>query len=258
MLTNEESFKSVDEALQEIGLSELERKLYSLSLRLGPSRLSTLATNLGVSRPNIYKIIAGLEERGLAQFSKVIPRKKTFMVEPPGVVADALRAHKRRVDSLESILTGHLPALLTQYQQGELPTKTRIVQGKQQFVDAIVKPFSEVKEEFCYFGSLDPFISFITPEYARTTRLQRIKRNVRIRALVPESELAHTFRNEDARELRTTRFLKPMSPFETSFYIFGRTVLLLQPTAALAVVVEDEYLARMFQAIFDALWEQAE
>jgi len=83
--------QSVYNALKELGLSEFEIKLYTVSLLLGPSSLSAIATHLGISRPNVYKIIKGLELHGLVKFSERKKYTRTFMVESPTTVLEKLR-----------------------------------------------------------------------------------------------------------------------------------------------------------------------
>lgn len=82
-----------------------------------------------------------------------------------------------------------------------------------------------------------------------------MKMNVGIRALLLQSEDAQTLKANDAAELRQTRILSVANPFASSFQLFAKRIILWQPKAPLAVLIEDEYLAAMFKEIFEKLWE---
>jgi hypothetical protein len=41
----------------------------------------------------------------------------------------------------------------------------------------------------------------------------------------------------------------------TAFQLFGKKMILWQPEAPLAILIEDEYLISMFRTIFYSLWE---
>src|SRR3989344_8679039 len=71
--------KSLYTSLKELGLLESEANLYLTSLKLGPATIASLATNLGIPRPNVYKAISGLEKHGLAKFSKKKRYARTFV-----------------------------------------------------------------------------------------------------------------------------------------------------------------------------------
>jgi hypothetical protein len=54
--------------------------------------------------------------------------------------------------------------------------------------------------------------------------------------------------------MRETRILQGGAPFATSFQLFANKVLIWQPKAPLAVLIEDEYIVQMLRSIFYLLW----
>lgn len=46
-------------------------------------------------------------------------------------------------------------------------------------------------------------------------------------------------------------------PFQTAFQLFGNKVIIWQPKAPLAVLIEDEYIVQMLKSIFFIMWEKA-
>ncbi len=155
-----ERISPIYQALEELGVSELERKLYTISLSLGPTSISTLAERMGISRPNIYKLIKGLENRGLA----ALPaggKLKRFSVASPTVVAELLEKKQRKDKELKQEFSSLLPDLLSKYKRGDLPSNVRIYQGRGQYLGAFFGMLDEGKDSLDFFGAVDDFLNLI-------------------------------------------------------------------------------------------------
>jgi len=249
--TNESLYKS----LNELGLTDHEQRLYALSLQLGPVSIAVLAEHLQIPRSNVYKVIAGLAKHGLAQFSGRQRYSKTFMVESPTVVGEQLRKKREAVAAVDQAFASDLPNLLALYKQGELPTKIKIVQGHKQFVAAFRQVAEEAKGSMCFFGAFGEFIKFITPGVAVERIDRRVERGIPVRALMLPDDTAREVTLKNKEQLRETRYLKTKNPFITSFHLSANKVFLWQTKTPVALIIEDEYLVRMLQSMFDILWD---
>lgn len=247
---------ALERALAELGLTAHEKRLYLVSLALGSASISTLAEHLGLSRPNVYKVIAGLTKRGLAQFSGGKTKyAKAFVVESPSTVHQLLRKKQEEVSSLDMALTADLPGLIGLYEQGSRPAKVRVLQGKKEFLEAYVRVFEEAEDSIRFFGAIDKFLETIGSEFGDVRIRRRVERNVPLRALALPSSEADAMRAKDAENLRTTRILSGASPFTSSFYLFADKVVFWQPESPSAILVEDRSLATMLGSMYDLLWE---
>lgn len=255
MSIQKEVKQNIYTSLKELDLTDNEIKLYTLSLSLGPTTISKLAEHLSISRPNIYKIIEGLERNGLAKFSERKRFARTFMVSSPTVVLDLLRKKKKALARLDENITQAMPQLLSFYHQGELPTSIRIIQGKEQFLDVFRNIIDEAQDVSEFFGSVKDFIGFISWAEERQWIKDRIKKNIKIKALLLPSQDADELKASDDKELRETRILKAKSPFATSFQLFANKVVIWQPKGALAVLIVDEYIVEMLRSVFYTLWD---
>lgn len=242
-------------ALDELGLTEYEKKLYILSLTLGPTPVSAFAKQLGVSRPNAYKVILGLEKHGLALFSGQNSRRRTFSVESPHTLIQRLREKREKLVKLDQDVFKILPDLLALYQQGDRPTSLKVFDTKETWTKAFFDTLSETSGEHLFFGNIEQFLA-MNPEEQQRWVDERLKRGIKGRLLaLPGAQTSHKHLNDQA-ELRETRILA-LSPFETSFQIFGKKAILWQPLAPLAILIEDEYIVTMLKAIFEGFWVQA-
>lgn len=248
----------INAALEELGTSELERKLYSVSLSAGATNIATLAERMGISRPNIYKVIRGLESKGLATFGGGKQYIKSFQVASPSVVMQKLREKRKNLGSIDEALSGEIAELLAKFEQGKGPANIRILKGSKEFADAYIQVFEEAKGEIQFFGSYDDFLREISQDLGSKRIDRRVERGIKIRALALPSLQAEVLQKKDADELREIRFLKSNSPFVCSFYLFANKAIFWQPVTPIAVLVEDEYLVAMWKCMFELLWNVSE
>lgn len=256
MLSQNELKETLSTSLADLGLNEQEINLYVVSLKLGPSAIATLATVIQVSRPNVYKLIASLETHGLARFSTRKKNSKVFMVESPTVIADLLRDKREEIDRQTRLITQSMPDLLGLYRQGDLPTKIKVFEGNDACREAFFRIFDETKEKLFYFGSVKDLFDFVNDDPEKSWMIERVAKKVFIDVLVLPSVEADRLKAKDATQYRETRILKDATPFTSSFYVYGKKIILWQPKAPLAVLIEDENMASMMLSMFSLLWNQ--
>ncbi|MEI7511960.1 MAG: helix-turn-helix domain-containing protein [Candidatus Uhrbacteria bacterium] len=249
--------KNLYSSLKELGLSELEIDLYVISLTLGPSTILEIAKHLEMPRPNVYKVITALEKRGLAKFSDRKKYTRTFIVEPPTVVLEKLRQKREVVSDLDHALVGAMPDLLALYHQGETPTKIKVLEGKEQWMKIFFQILDETKGPISFFGSADAFIGMISWETENKWIQERTRKGIHINTLLTPGKDALTLKSADEKEMRTTRIFNGTMPFVTGFMLYANKVIIWQPKAPLAVLIEDEYIVQMLRSVFDALWNQS-
>lgn len=251
-------YENVYTALEELGLKPNEINLYVLSLTLGPSPISLLAKQLAISRPNVYKLIIGLEKHGLAEWGKKARFARTFMVSSPSAVVEKLREKQKKVQYLDHDLVAQIPQLLAQYHQGSIKTKVKIFEGGEQFVKLFFQILEEEKSETLFCGSAKDFIGFISWAEEMRWIKERLRKNIKIRALLFPSDEASALKAKDNLELREIRFLQDIASFETGFQLFANKVVFWQPKAPIAILMEDEFIVKMMRNIFNGLWDKSE
>jgi sugar-specific transcriptional regulator TrmB len=250
-----DSYHYLYTSLDELGLSDAEKRVYITSLSLGPSPISALAEHIGIARPNVYKIIDSLRSRGLVPLEGKEKYARNFMVEPPSVVLELLRKKRETIAETDMGLSAELPELFALYRQGEGDTKIKVLKGKEQYVKVFRQSVEEERHEIQFCGSAGDFINFISWDVENAWIRERLKRNVHIKVLILPGETAHTLREKDTQELRETRILKSGEQFKSSFMLYGNKLVFWQPEAPLAVLVEDQYIVQMMREMFRLLWK---
>ncbi|HBU07461.1 MAG TPA: hypothetical protein DEB09_05270 [Candidatus Magasanikbacteria bacterium] len=256
MLSQMEIKATLYNSLQELGLHEYEIELYTTSLAIGPTPIAILAKTLNINRPNIYKVIAELEKHGLVKFSERKKYNRTFMVESPTVVRELLHKKKEKLVEQDTKLFTALPDLLALYRQGELPTSVKVFEGKDQFLKIFFQVLDESKDEILYCGSAQDLVSgFIGWAEEEKWIAKRLKKKIFIKALIFGGTDAEKLKDDDATQMRETRLIKNMLHFPTSFHLYANKMIIWQPKAPMAMLIEDEYIVAMFKSIFNVLWE---
>lgn len=243
-------------ALKQLGLTDHEAGLYVLSLQIGPHPIGEIATKMGISRPNIYKLIKGLENRGLA----ALPaggKLKRFSVASPTVVAELLEKRQQKDRDLKQNFSALLPDLLSKYKRGDLPSNVRIYQGRGQYLGAFFGMLDEGKDSLDFFGSVDDFLNLIDIDDQREYLKERVQRGLWSRTLTLPGPNAERIAKEDEVNMRETRVIAQLSPFKASFHFFADKVIFWQPESLLAIRIEDDIIVTMLKSMFELLWQQA-
>jgi sugar-specific transcriptional regulator TrmB len=254
MIKKQEVKKNLYSSLKALGLTEQEIELYIVSLDLGPSTITRIAKNLMIARPNIYPLLKSLESHGLAKMSNQKKFERRFIVERPSVVLEKIRQMKKELNNNESDLVSGMPDLLALYSQGERDSKIKIIQGKEQYIKLFRSIIEEYDEIIEFFGSAHDFVSFISWDIENEFIKNRLKKGTFIRILVLPSKITDTFIKKDKQEKRETRIYKGKA-HKTSFLIFANKVIMFQPKAPLAILIEDEYIMQMLKSMFYSLWK---
>ena len=235
-----------------------EVDLYLASISLGSTSITKIAQFIGVSRPNVYKLIHALEERGLADFSTQKKYSRDFLVKSPSVVLEKFRRRKGEYEKLEKEMSTSMPEMLAQYSQGAETSRIKIFESKNALTDVLIRLHTEeTKLPTLVFGSVEYHLDVLKGAgYERLVR-ERVTRGIELKMLLLKSPNAEMMKERAKEELREVRFLKGLAPFLTAFQVFDKKILFWQPKAPLAILVEDEYLAQMHRSVFEKLWNES-
>lgn len=249
--------RDLHSALKEIGLKDNEINLYTAALSLGPTSIARLAETLAIPRPNVYKLIFGLEKHGLANFSHRKKHSRKFFVESPTTILLNLQKRKENISKVTENITSVMPDLYSLYHQGAGATRVKILKTEKDYITAVTEMINEVKSEICFFGSFDNFINTITQDtFIRFTDL-RISKNVLSRTLILPSKYYSELKSKCKEDLRDIKTLNLSNDFITSFQLSSHSVIIWQPEGSLAIWIQDECVVAMMKTIFECLWQQS-
>lgn len=251
--------ENIYKALVELQVSPPEIDLYLASLSLGSTSISKLSKFIGISRPNVYKLIHSLEAKGLVEFSKQKKYHRQFLVKSPSVVLEKFRRKRGEYERLEQDMATSMPEILAAYAQGAETSRIKIFETNESLTKTLIQLHTEqTPTPMLVFGSVEYHLHVMKWSGFRQLVKERVSRGIPIKMLLLKSSIAAMMKERNKAELREVRYLSEIRPFSTAFQVFDKKILFWQPKAPLAILVEDEYLAQMFRSIFEKLWTESE
>lgn len=136
------------ERLAEMGLEDVEARIYVHLLKAGPSKAGDLARALSVARAEVYRVLQGLVQREIIAAS--LTRPVTFRATPVDQLFDEIVAQeRRRVARIEQAQEG-LRTALSRMQAGTegLPGPSfRLLHGRRAVSDAVERLIAGARRE---------------------------------------------------------------------------------------------------------------
>lgn len=159
--------------LQDLGLSEIEAKVYLACLELGTDSVLEIAKKAGVKRPTCYLSLDNLFDKGLV--TKVQKKSTTlYSAQDPKVLLNKFR---EKITNFEDLL----PYFSAKFAKGPKP-KIRFYEGKEELWNVYTKILFPAKEIY-FFGTdvekiyeifptlFDYWLKNYLPKYNRTMEI---------------------------------------------------------------------------------------
>lgn len=178
--------ETVVESLLDFGFARDEAMVYLLLLRAGPCPARVVAYKLGGNRMKAYRTLKVLQERGLVEVT--VERPVKFVATPLNEALDRLmeefRARFSNLEESKKRIMEYWEKLPVVEPSVEEP-RFRILQGRQQVYDLLLKMFERAKAEIritttrndlyrLSFAGVDGKLRGLRPEGVRTRVLTRV------------------------------------------------------------------------------------
>lgn len=240
---------NLEQPLIEFGLTPNETKVYLAALELGETTISRIAKKSKVKRATTYLAIGSLQARGLLSASKKGKRAVYYAQNPKKLIEsfDEKRESVMRV----------IPELLAIANAIDVKPKIQYFEGKagieEVFKDILRSPGNEVLEWYSesYVTDFDEtfFSTYFTPE--------RIKRNIHVRAILPDVPLMREREARNIEEMRQTRLIDPAKyhiRMELNVYD-KRKVSIVSFKEEFGIIIESEIIHDSLKNLFELMWE---
>ena len=114
--------------LNEIGLSESEKKVYLSLLELGDSTRGDIVNTSGVTGSKVYELLEKLQEKGLVSIY-LKDNVKHFKPTNPKQILNYLEQKKEEIINIERQAQAILPSLLAKYGQSKEDEEVELISG---------------------------------------------------------------------------------------------------------------------------------
>ncbi len=236
-------------ALETLGLSEKESKIYLSLLQLGPATPYKMAKRSGLKRPTAYVIADELVEKGYAV--KAPGDKHTYIARPPEVIYE-----ERETKMLEAKKT--LPEL--QALKGGVADKPTVLyfEGKDGLRQALMYRIKELHDtEIVGFYADPDFATKEGWEASMEFNEYRTKNNIRVRGLVTETDSLKGFEQYLKDETMLAKYVpKDVYSSNASFEFYPNFIKILFFDTSIGVIIESPTVAKAMRQIFEMLWSR--
>jgi len=244
----------VFETLLTIGLTEFEAKIYLKLLENSELNVSALSQVFEVHRNKIYQALETLENKGLLSYSKDYSR--SIEVEQPSKILSILQEQENQITQTKNSFLEVLPSVLSSYYSSGKQQFIKVYTGQSEFMNLFYKLYSETDQELVFFGNGDMFRSLVSPFFLNTVINVRVQRKIPMRMI--DSKKSESLEDAIKRGVKEHRKFKQF-PFELksfgTFHVAGNKVVIWNPVAANAIMIEDKTTSDFFREIFNIIWD---
>jgi len=128
----------MENTLIQAGLTRLQAQVYLYMLDHGSVVPVALTKNLSITRTNAYKVLASLEELGLAK-RKTQNKKTTYYPENPTVLASLIAEKRNEVIALEKSVDQAMRGLQNKYRKQITDVHAEVLIGKDSILESYDK-----------------------------------------------------------------------------------------------------------------------
>lgn len=231
--------------LLDAGLSEKEAQLYMAGIELGEATIQELADQAGLKRPTAYVIMEGLKTKGLFSIG-LRGKKRYYLAQDPETVLAQIKTRERA-------FVRALPELQMLFNTGDKKPRVRFYDGieglKGMYWEAL-----ESKETILVYGSIDDMWS-LSKDFIKEYVKARVKKNIRIKGIVPATKDAQEYTKLGQKELREL-VLVPADQFRftNEINIYNNKVAIYSFKDRVGVIIESREIADTQRSIFNLAW----
>jgi len=243
-------------ALEKIGLSEGEVKVYLALINLGSTKTGPLALKAGVSSSKVYKILSRLEQKGLA--GHVIRQgTKFYRALETGRIIEYIDKKEAELRERKKAIKELLPGIEKQRASMPEPEATmysgfKAVTGFFNNILGELKPgegYSVVGAR--YFGDVERMKRFFYKYHQR-----RAQAKIKLRMLANEDSRSHvvepTFKNAEIR-LQPKSFPTKM----TVVFYKNKSFIIVWGEEVFGFLIESQDVVKSFETYFENFWALA-
>jgi sugar-specific transcriptional regulator TrmB len=243
--------------LKKLGLSESEALIYELLIESGKSKARILVEKSGLGRGNVYNVLEELEKIGLITTYK--GKQQQYEAIDPARLKKLLDKKKDDLNRLKADFNVSLSQLSSAFNLSTGRPAIQVFEGYDGFEEALNDSLSSKTEILTYFdpAAVTGKIAEINKKYVQKRRVKGIVKRI----ILPDNKEAKSLLEEIGTELTKIRLANNFSGhFMTAMEIYDNkvTFLTLDPNKIISVILEDQNIAKLQRAQFEALWGSAE
>ena len=247
-------YENLQISLQNLGFSEKEANVYIALLTLGKGTVSEISRKAIINRTTGYDILGYLVTKGVVSVSGKEP-KQEYVAESPTKITEYLRKQIKETEENIKKAESLIPELALIYSHENRP-KIRFYEGeeglKNIYEDTLTS--SEAIRAYATVDDMHNALPNYFPEYYK----RRAKKDISIRAIVPQTEIGKERGTYDIEEKRESAFVPADKYyFSPEINIYDNKVMIASWREKLGIIIESEEIADAMKKIYELSWAEA-
>lgn len=248
-----------NDALQNIGLTAHESRIYELLLKSGEMPVSHLVKKSELKHSTVYSVVEALVKKRLITQND-IKKKLHVKAESPAKLLDIAKNQYTIANSALSSVQSMLPFFLSLYINSTAKPAIRTYEG----IEGVKQVYQDILNEKKFVYSLmrveacnKELLHWINTVYTKRRIAEKIHTNV----IAPNESQAREYKKKDAKEFRTTRIVsKSTFPIDSDISIYGDKVAFIYQAddyPLLGIIISHPKIASTCKSWFDLAWTGA-
>jgi len=237
-------------ALERIGLTKNDRKVYLSLLEIGSTTVSEPVKRTGLHRSYVYDILDKLIDLGLVGFV-IRNKKKYFETAAPERIIEILKGKEQELKESQTEVEKVLPELIKRQRIAVEKQEARVFVGKEG-IKSILEDILKARKDFVAFGAEGKFKD-IFKWYFDNWQMRRAKLGLKYK-IIYNSKLKGERPTREQR-LVEVRFLPEKYEFPATVIVYRNWVAtIIWDAAPVGFVIESSQAAKSFLSYFELLW----
>ena len=245
-------------ALETLGLNRNEIAVLMVLLEDSPLYAARIAREAKLNRTTTYGVLKLLAGKGLvsADTKKGATRYQSI---PPEQLPTYIERRRDALAETKEQLSEIIPQLELVRSKGKVLPKVQFFEGEEGLKQAYEDTIDNNQEKFLRdITGIDAVYTKLDQKFVEYYMKKRAKLGFQCIDLVPESEWGRRSKSDDAKYLRTTKFLPAETNFDAEVSIYDNKVGIFSYAQEnpVAILIEDRTISDMMKKLFNLL-EQA-
>jgi len=246
------------EALQKIGLTPGEIKVYIALLHIGTSTAGPIAKEAKVARSKLYDILDRLAKKGVVSHS-VKNGTKYFSAAEPSRFLDFLRKKEEDLRTQKEDIIKVLPQLEQEYELQQVKQEAEVfegLEGLKNVRERYLKTMKKSKEPIYFFAVPSSALHRMEAYYTEWNK-RRIKQGIKSYTVMTDEARNHPYVKDKLTHKHTfIKFLPKGIKIHAWTEIYGDTVVIaLNYKKPMSIVIHNKYVADSYKEYFKILWK---
>jgi sugar-specific transcriptional regulator TrmB len=237
------------QALEDLGLTSNESKIYFVLSRAGSLTAGELTKNVDLHRSRVYEALDRLMKKGLVKYT-ITNKTKYFQAKEPEALIELIAEKKTNIEKI-------LPSLrkMQDHQDNNYAIETYLGIGG---VKSVLKETLAVKE-YDVFGAPQQSIDILGETYWKNYNLKVNENKIKTRMIFNEELRTWSKSIKKINTKTEIRFLEKQFDNLTETFVFeDKIIIIIWTIQPIGIIIREKTASKAYKQFFGLMWANAE